>query len=219
MTKPVSIHPSSFSDNLADLPIEDVVARIKNEERVRRDNLDDMSQRSVPIRFRSRPASLEMCIDELRESLEVGGQVLTRCMCRQAEAWFRSLTQISVLTSVYRAVRRDSDGHIDIEEQLKRNNSFNFITTVPVGGSGMTSYSGVAWVRDYLSDLSAPLGTPTYRLFLLGLCWSVSTNVSSVRGHAIQRYLRPEVDRFLQYLHERMLLLAYFGDVLRNRQE
>lgn len=206
-----------FSNSVLDLSIEDVVSRFKNEERVRRDNLDDVGERSVPIRFRARPSGLEMLIDELHEGLAVGEQVLTRCMGRHAEAWLRSLPQVGAIVSLYKVARSSADGHPDMEEQLKRAISFNFDTSVPVGGAGATSYSAVAWVRDYFDDLSKPVSIPTYRLYLIGLCWSATTNVSKVRPQSIKQYLSPEVKRFIRHLDERLKVLSCFCDILAGR--
>jgi len=218
--KIVSINPSSFrDDSLADMSLEGVVSRLKVEERMRRDINEDPRERPIAVHFRTRPAGLELSIDELHESLEVGAQILTRCMCRQAESWFNSLELVKTIVPVYRIIRNASDGHIDIEQQLKRGNNFNFITNIPVGNSGNTSYSSVGWVRDFFSELADPLGVPSYRLFLLGLVWSVTTCTSGQRSKSIAQYLQPEVLRFKQHLQERLLQLQYFSNVMSIRPQ
>ena len=218
--KIVSINPSSFrDDSLVDLSLEEVVNRLKVEERMRRDTNEELGERPVSISFRSRPAGLEMSIDELHEALNVGEQVLTRCMCRHAEAWLRSLELVSVITSVYKIVRQAADGRVDIETKLKHGDTFNFITNIPVGGSnvsGVSSYSAVGWVRSYFNEIADPLGVPAYRLPLIGHCWSITTNTSGLREQSIKQYLDPEVARFKQHLKGRLKYLAYLSDVIND---
>ena len=219
--KPVSINPSTFKeDNLCDLSIDVVVAQLKTEERARRDTCEELGERPVSISFRSRPAGLEMSIDELHESLEVGEQVLTRCMSRHAESWLRSLELVSVIMSVYKIVRRAADGRVDVESKLKHSDNFNFITNIPVSSfnsSGVSSYSSIGWARSYFNELSDPLGVPAYRLPLVGYCWSVTTNTGGLREQSIKQYLAPEVIRFKQHLKERLKYLEYLSDIINDR--
>lgn len=221
MPKSVSIHPKTFVDeSLCDLSINVVVDRLKDEERLRRDTCDELGERPVPISFRSRPAGLEMSIDELHESLDVGEQVLTRCMCRHAESWLRSLELVGVIVPVYKIIRTAADGRIDVESKLKHSDNFNFITNIPVSsfsGSGVTSYSSISWVRSYFNELADPLGIPAYRLSLMGYCWSVTTNTINLRGNSIKQYLLPEVERFKQHLRERLKYLEYLSSIINDR--
>ena len=213
-----SLNPKEFkTDPLSVLPVEEVVNKFKGEERKRRENTEDEQERIVPVRFRSRPAGLEILLDELGESLGVGNQVLTRCMGRHAESWLRSLPQVPAIVSLYKVARSLSDGHSDMEEQMKRSVAFNFVSSVPVGGAGMTSYSSVAWINSYFDNLAIPLSITLYRLYLIGLCWSATTNISGVRSQAIKQYILPEVRQFTRHLDERSKVLSCFCDILVSR--
>jgi len=216
MAKGTSIAPSSFTDSLHNLSIEEVVARFGDEERKRKDNHDDIGQRAVPIRFRTRPIGLEMSIDELHENLGVGERVLTRCMSRHAESWLQSLPQIASVVELYREVRRKADGQEDIEEWLKRGSNFDLYGggRRVTAGAGMSSYSSTGWIRDYISELSSPLGIDSYKLFLIGLCWSASTNTSGCRQESISKYLTPETKRFVLHIQKRELLLDCYNRIL-----
>ena len=83
---PVSIHPSSFTDDLPDLSIlslEEVIARFKDTEKRRNAKSEPENESEVFWHVRSAPGELMSSLRVVASHLGISRAVLTKCMSRQ----------------------------------------------------------------------------------------------------------------------------------------
>ena len=219
---PVSIHPSSFVEpSITELTAGDVIRLYHKQESKRRRNDDEYGQSDVPISFRSVPEGLLEVLDEVSSSIGVRKSVITKCLSHHAMSWYQSLPQVSLLSTIYKSLHTRSDGFPDIIRKVKRDD-YEFLHPRSAGPRSAGASAGilrtVAFVLGYFGDIGDVLGIPAYKMFLTGLCWSVSTNTEGWSAEAVTKFLTPESENIRAYLGERLLILDYADKMVGLRQ-
>src|SRR3990172_8744579 len=100
----VSIHPSSFTDDLPDLsilPLEEVVARFKDVERKRNTKSEPDSEAEVFWAVRRAPVELVSSLKIVAAHLGVSRAVLTKCMSRHVVDWYSNSLKLNELTASF----------------------------------------------------------------------------------------------------------------------
>ena len=213
----VLLNPSSFVDtDVTDLTAGEVILRYQGQEAKRRRNDDDYSQSDVPVPFRNAPDGLLEALDEVSSTIGIRKSIVTKCLSHHAMAWFQSMPRVAVLSQLYKTVHTQSDGYPDIIRRVKRDD-YEFLHPRPVIKS-VDSLRTVAFILGYYGDLSDVLGIPAYKMFLAGLCWSLSTNVEGWATNTVAKFLLPESQNIKRYLGERLLSLDYADKLVRFRQ-
>lgn len=205
--RPVSISPNSHIDDggLLDLSMDEVVERfLEKEKRRYKEAKDDETQQEVAISVRRVPVGLTAVLEAASYRMGVSRSVLTRCLSHQIAAWYDSLASLhETITQFYDAYQKALDyGFPDLCKRLK-------LTPYEPASSSeeFTSFSSVSWVRGKLYGLSLPLGVPTYQLFVIGLCRSLSRGGLYTKTASA---LCGDVDRFLLYTGQRLIEVQNF---------
>jgi len=213
----VSIRPEDFvTPNILDMSAGEVIRSLAGREAKRRRNADDYSESDVAITFRSAPEGLLEALGEISNVSGVRQSVITKCLSHHVMAWYQSLPQVSLLVKLYRSVQGKSDGFPDIIRKAQREDyEFAFPRSM---GIGMGQLRTVSFVVGYLGDISSATGIPLYKLFLTGLCYSLSTNDDGWVKDTVSRFFIPERDGVLAYLREHILTLDYTNRLARLRR-
>lgn len=214
-----SIKPTSFKKPvLADMTAGDVIAANHVQEAKRLRDEGDYKERDVMISFRSAPDGLIGTIDGISQQTGFHKSVVTKCLSLHLMSWYQSLPQVSALTDSYKKLQAQADGHPDIWRKMQ-SDSYEFVCPRGVGANSNKAYMRtIAFVIGYLDDISDALGVPTSKLFLAGLCWSVSTNIDGWMNETVARYLRPESEKMTKHIIERVSLFRYVGELLAVRR-
>lgn len=214
--KTASILPSSFVDSsLSELTAGDVIRKLHIDEAKRRRNAEDFNQSDVAIRFRSVPDGLIESLDGVSASCGMSRPVVTKCLSHHAMSWYQGMPQVKMLSSLYKAFLDNSDGFTDIARRVKRDD-YEFYKSVDFDAP--SSLRTAEFIASYFNELGKALGIPSYKLFLTGLCWSISTNVEGWTVNTVSKYLVPEVKNMQTYIGERILTLDYAEKVIKLRQ-
>jgi hypothetical protein len=214
---PVSIRPDSFTEpSISELTAGDVIRMYHTQESKRKRNDDEYGQSDVPISFRSVPEGLLEVLDEISSSIGVRKSIVTKCLSHHAMSWYQSLPQVALLSRIYKSLHTRSDGFPDITRKVKRDD-YEFVHPRSTG-TNIGVLRTVAFVLGYFGDIGNVLGIPAYKMFLTGLCWSVSTNTEGWSKNAVTKFLVPEGENIQAYLSERLLVLDYADKTVRLRQ-
>lgn len=215
--KSVSIHPSTFVDpSIADLTAGDVVRLYLPQESKRKRNAENYGESDVAISFRSVPEGLLEALEDVHSSSSFHKSIITKCLSHHIMAWYQSMPQVTLLSYLYKTVQLRSDGFPDVVRRMKRDD-YEFVHPITYEHNTGTVRT-VAFVLGYLEDVSAVLGVPVFKLFLSGLCWSISTNVEGWSKDNISKFLLPEARNIQVYLDERLLALDYANKLVKLRR-
>jgi len=197
-SKPVSIHPSSFTADLPDLSkfsLEEVVARFKDVEKKRNKDAEPEGEKEVFLSIRHAPVEL---ISSLNVAVEhLGSQsrsVLTKCMSRQVMDWYDNNADLVALTASYKEIyaKVKKRGYTVLRVQAENPPKFSFFQqpeTVNV------SISTIQWVLAKLRDVHNVIGMSVPDLLLAGFCWSFTTLENcDWDSENIGRLFQPEAD-------------------------
>lgn len=215
-SKTVPLNPSSFVEpSIIELTAGDVIRMYHTQEAKRKRVTDVYGESDVAVPFRSAPEGLLEALDEIADVSGMRRSVITKCLSHHIMAWYQYLPQVSLLSRLYKSVQVQSDGFPDIMRKVKRDD-YEFVHPRAINPS-VGLLRTVAYVIGYLGDISGILGIPSYKLFLTGLCWSLSTNTEGWAKDTVSRFLVPERDGVLSYLGERLLTLDYADKLARLR--
>ena len=195
----VSIHPSSFADELPDLSkmsLEEVVARFKDVEKKRNSKSEPESEAEVLWRVRSVPSELLSSLRVVSAQAGVSRAVLTRCMSRHVSDWYTNSLGLDKLAKeydeVYGSIKKRA--YFTLRHQADHPAEFRFVGHVEPSSS---SISTIQWVTGKLSDLRELLCVTANDLLMIGFMWSLTTLEN--RGfdrETIEKSFEPEVFNF-----------------------
>lgn len=195
--RPVSLQPSTFTDDLPDLSkmsLEEVVARFKDVEKKRTSGVEPESEREVFWAIRHAPVELVSSLNVASEHLNVTRAVLTKCMSRQVVDWYANtpaLTELSIShREVYAKIKRRKYTVLRIQAENPPKFSF-FQQPEPV----KVSINTIRWVLAKLSTVQTVIGMSVTDLLLAGFCWSLTTlDDCDWDSESIKQSFQPEVE-------------------------
>jgi len=199
----VSINPSHASDDggLLDMSTEEVIAVfIEREKRRHADGHEDETQKEVRIAARGAPVGLLYLLDDIAHNIGVSRAIITRCLSHRVAAWFDTISSIrDLVTDYYEAHRKAlKHGHAEVIHRHRFMSYYKFQDL----SEGYAGFYTIGWVRSKLYDISVPLGVPTFPLFAIGLCESLSATTSEDYIGTTDP-LKKEVGLFLQHIGQR----------------
>ena len=173
----VSIHPSSFTDELPDMskvPLEEVVARFKDAEKRRTARTEPDSEAHVFWPVRVAPVELLSSISIMAVHLGVSRSVLTKCMSRQVVDWYTNSLGLSELTDSFNIIygKIKLRGYTTLRIQAEHPAKFSFAQQ---GEPAYRSVCTVRWVMSKMNGIHDVLGVNSTDLLLAGFCWSLTT--------------------------------------------
>jgi len=191
----VSIHPSSFTDDLPDLStlsLEDVVARYKDSEKKRNTKSEPENEAEILLPVRYAPIELLSSIKIISTRLGVSRRVLTKCMSRQLVDWYANSLGLDALTSEFDSIYAKIKLRGYSTLRIQAENPAKFSYAVPSERVNV-SISTIRWVVAKLIDAKDVIGVSSVDLLLVGLAWSLTTLENVVWDERnIDRYYRPE---------------------------
>ena len=215
MAKGTSIAPSSFSEDagLLDMSMEDVVGLFLDREKKRaKDAMADENQQEGQIGSRVIPMGLMLAVDSACERLGTTKSLLTKCLSHHVAAWFDSLERIRKLAELFKIARSAAYefGYPDLYDNMRPNYTFTNTSPRPI------SFKTICWVRNKLYGIAQPVGVPVGSLFIIGLCFSLSTS-EDTESRTVRKYLEAEVAQFKQHVEEQYIQISGFHDKVRLR--
>lgn len=197
----IPFNVGSFSDDsgVLDMSMEDVILSMmdkeKNRAKIARDN--EMEQ-EVLISFREAPLGLLPSLKSVCINLNVSSSMLTRCLSHQIVAWYENMTDTRLVNVAYN-ITLDTmvkSGYTWLHKGLYREHNYTHTHQEDI----KSSIRSISWVRSKLSSMADPLGVPASRLFLVGLCQSLSNPINTTDLGASALRLREEVDNFRRFV-------------------
>jgi len=215
MGKGIPIAPSQFAEDggLLDTSMEDVVSMFSDREKRRyKDARESELEQEVVISAKVTPMGLVATLDAASYQLGLSRAMLTRCLSHHISAWFDSLSSLNQLSELYYQAHSKavSMGHPELCINL-RDGGYSYANSLT---RNPTTFRSIAWLQNKLSKLVAPLGLPISVLFHAGLCWSLSTSQCDVYCLTIEGFLKPEVERFSEYVGARFIQVRSFSDLV-----
>lgn len=212
----VTFNPNSFSDDagLLDMSMEDVVALFLDREKHRaREAKDDENQQEDLVGYRVVPMGLLMSLDASARHLNITRSLLTRCLSHQIMSWIESIARIRELMELFNIAHdaANEHGYPDLYDGMRP--TYVFANTSPK----QMSFRTIRWVKNGLAVLSQPLGVPTGALFIVGLCFALSTSEDSGSKGTIRKYFSVEVSQLAQHVEEQFIRVSGFHDMVRRR--
>ena len=212
-----NLKPSTFvKPVLADLSAGEVIRANHTNEAKRSRDQGEYAERDVMISFRSAPDGLIGAIDGIARDTGLHKSVVTKCLSLHLMSWYQSLPQVAGLTTAYGKLRTLADGYPDAWRKME-SDSYEFVCPRSTGRSEKAYMRTIAYVLGYLDDISDPLGVPSSKLFLAGLCWSISTNQENWLNITVKKYLVPERDKMVRHIGERVSLFRYINELILVR--
>lgn len=213
-----SLRPSDFvNPALADMSVGDVIRDIHVREAKRSRDTGEYEERDVLISFRSAPDGLIGALDGIARQTGMHKSVVTKCLSAHLMSWYQCLPQVGALVSAYNALSSAADGYPDIWRKMS-SDSYEFVCPRGIGTRSDKAYMRtIAFVLGYLGNLSDPLGVPVTKLFLAGMCWSITTNTENWLSATVDKYLIPERDKMLNHINERVSLFRYIEELILVR--
>ena len=196
---PVSIHPSSFTDDQPDLSIlslEEVVARFKDTEKRRNSKTEPDNEVEVFWHIRSAPGELMSSLRVVASRLGISRSVLTKCMSRQLVDWYSNSLGLTKLSEDYNNVYSDikRQAYSTLRVQAENPPTFSFVSRVEQID---TTASTIRWVVSKLTEMHEFVGLTAHDLFMVGLMWCLTQLENREWDkNVIERFFEPEVYNF-----------------------
>jgi len=207
-TSPVSIHPSTFTDDLPDLSkmsLEEVVLRFKDVEKKRNSRVEPDGEQEVFWAIRHAPVELISSIKVASEHLGVSRAVLTKCMSRQVADWYSNSLGLGDLVSTYKEIyaKIKRRTYTVLRIQAENPSKFSFAQQPELISASVNT---IRWVVAKLDDIHVVVGMNVTDLLLAGFCWSLTTldNCDWDSENVIHSF-QPEVDNIGDILKCRMI--------------
>jgi hypothetical protein len=204
--KSVSIHPSTFTDDLPDLSkmsLEDVVARFKDVEKKRSIHTEPDGEQEVPWMIRFAPVELISSLEIISTRMGISRSVLTKCLSRQVSDWYSNSLDIDKLVNVYNDIygKIKLKSYTSLRSQADSPAKFSYVCPPE---SVHTSISTIRWVASKLGDIKKAVGISTIDLLLAGFCWGLTTmeNRDWDRSN-IERFFIPEATNIGLLINDR----------------
>lgn len=205
---PVSLQPSTFTDDLPDLSkmsLEEVVARFKDVEKKRTVRSEPENEQEVPRSIRYAPVELISSIGVVSSRLGVSRAVLTKCMSRQLSDWYTNSLGLCRLVDEYHDVYSKIKLRAYTTLRIQAEHPARFSYACPTE-QVHTSISTIRWVLAKLTDTKSVIGIGSTDLLLVGMVWSLTTLANREWDEAsIDKYFMPEVDNLSILIRDRLV--------------
>ena len=214
----VPLNPSKFAEDggLLDASMEEVVSMLLDKEKHRhKDAKENESEQEVVVSAKVTPMGLLAVLDLASHNLGVSRSMLTKCLSHQIACWYDSLPNLGVLTEEFYGAYSGAvgTGNPDLCDGL-RNTSYRYNSSLT---GRATTFRTISWVLNKLGNLSLPLGLSPTVLFHIGLCWSVARSSDDVYRKTIDKFLRAEPDKLIDYIGGRSVRVKGFIDEVNYR--
>lgn len=175
--KPVSLQPSTFTDDLPDLSkmsLEEVVARFKDSEKKRNIHSEPEGEQEVPWMLHSAPNELMSSLKIVSAHMGVPRSILTKCMSRQVIDWYNNDLGAGNIISTYNGVfsKIKLKSYRSLRVQAENPARFGYVFPKE---DAHTSISTIRWTTARLGELRDAIGVPAIDLLLVGFCWCLTT--------------------------------------------
>lgn len=215
--KPVSLSPVQFVEpSIYEMTAGDVIRQYHIQEAKRKRDEGEYKERDVMVSFRTAPDGIIGAVDNVARRSGMRKSVITKCLSLHLMSWYQSLPQVAVLVDTYQTLQDNADGYPDIWRKME-SDGYEFMCPRSTAGNNKSYMRTIAYILGYLGDISDPLGVPASKLFLVGLCWSLSTNTERWADATVRKYLLPEAERMIDYINERVSLFRYIDELIKVR--
>lgn len=220
------------SEQQAMLPAEGLIRKFAERERERDEKTLPKQDREIAVGTRSFPQGLSMSLGQISRSEKQYVQTVTKCLSHGVASWFSGLLEVSQANGLYAEVADicSDRGYEDLQHDLKAvRYDFKFPAKVETL-TGTTTIKTIAWVAALLGNqdgpdvgdepfTSAALGATVAKILCVGICRQVALNQRGWADGTIDSLLVPEVNHFLWYLRERIIMLDSYKRLALTRVE
>lgn len=192
-----------------------VISRLAGREKQRTSQESAPEESNEWCSYSSLPRGLSVALSSIKQSTGHSARTITKCLSHQMVALFSASPDIQSLYADYGSVSKMAAKHGGMDDLVERigHPVFRYVSENPVSGKFQTVGKLFGMVR----SLPPSLGMDMYRLFGIGLVWSLSTTSREALSGVVARALRPELDHFQQYLWERTRLMKAYLEMAENR--
>ncbi len=217
--KPVSISPSSFTDEseqdrLIALSCEEVIEFKIPQEAKRTTQMTEDVECEGRVYFRSVPAGLLQALDAISLHKNRSRRLITKCLSHQAVALMTTMREINEINRLYNeivALHGRKGGMSSLLEQID-NQQFRCLNE----RSGKGEFRAAEKLILYFSDRAKGLGIDAATFFSVGLAWSLTTAQDDSLVGAVDE-LNPTLVDFRQYVFERSTLMRAYKTIANSR--
>ena len=205
---PVSIHPSSFSNDLPDLStfsLEEVVARFKDVERKRSARSEPDGEAEVFWAIRRAPVELMSSLRVVSARMGVSRAVLTKCMSRQVVDWYSNSLGMGELSTTFEDIysKVKLRGYTTLRIQAENPAKFSYAHQAE---DVYVSISSIRWVLSKLGEVKEVIGAGSTDLLLAGFCWSLTTLENrDWDAHNIEGVFKVEAESISTLIRDRLI--------------
>jgi len=222
---------ASASEQRAMMPAESLIRKFAEEERSRDEKTLPKKDREISIGTRSFPQGMAMSLSQIGRSEKQYVQTITKCLSHGVASWFYNLPEVSQANTIYAEVADICSDHAydDLQRDLSAvRYEFKHPAKVETM-TGATTIKTIAWVATMLSNseedggdefqTSAALGASIAKILCVGFCRHIALNRRGWADGTIDSLLVPEVNHFLWYLRERLIMLEAHKRLALTRVE
>lgn len=222
---PVSLRPedaSSRTEELLSMLPEQLIERYSAREADRDEHELQRAEREFSVGVRDLPGGMMLALGQIVRRERIVAATITKCFSHGVSAWLPSIPEVPKIVAIYSSVSDlcADNGYDDLAADLNNAERYAFRSPARVETmTGSTTLKSITRVVAELTERANPIGATSARIFCVGVCRLISLNQRGWADKTIEELLEPEVNHFLWYLRERLLMLEYYQQAALIRIE